>query len=137
MRRDWSLHINILAWLIISHAALVACLGMIIMVAGRFAIRLMQENPGLFPPDMPPDAIHVVGPASFLIGVIFQLIAVPSIMAGVGLLYHRNWGRGLTLVMSFVRLLEFPLGTITAIYSFWVLLSQGGRDFYRSRLTTT
>jgi hypothetical protein len=49
----------------------------------------------------------------------------------VGLLHYRNWGRILTIVLSVLRLLEFPFGTATAVYSFWVLLSQDGRDHYR------
>ena len=61
------------------------------------------------------------------------MIAMPSVAAGVGLLRYRSWGRVLTLVLSFVRFLEFPLGTITAIYSFWVLLSEGGKSFFNER----
>jgi hypothetical protein len=32
-----------------------------------------------------------------------------------------------------VRILGFPLGTLTAIYSFWVLLSRGGKSFFNER----
>jgi hypothetical protein len=68
-----------------------------------------------------------------VIGVLILLFAVPSIAAGVGLLRYRSWGRVLTIVLSVLRLLEFPFGTATAIYSFWVLLSRDGKNFYGER----
>jgi len=136
--RDWDLHVKVLGWLVISHAALTGLLGLIIMFAGQFLQRFIQNNPGILdqvdPKDVPPvEVIGVIGPLAFFIGVIFLLISVPSVAAGVGLLRYRSWGRALTLVVSFLRLLEFPFGTATAVYSFWVLLSRGGKNFYTER----
>jgi hypothetical protein len=84
-------------------------------------------------PDIPPEAFALIAPITFLVGAILLVIATPSIAAGVGLLRYRSWGRVLTLVLSVLRLLEFPLGTATAIYSFWVLLSRGGKTFFNER----
>jgi hypothetical protein len=134
---DWDLHVNVLAWVIIAQAALTAIIGLIIMFGGQVVRNLMIQRPNLFPPDLPPDVVHIIGPASFLIGVIFLLIATPSIASGIGLLNYRNWGRVLTLIMSFLRILEVPLGTATAIYAFWVLLSRGGREFFRRKTLAT
>jgi hypothetical protein len=136
--RDWEFHVNLLGWVVIAHAALVAVIGFIAMFGGFFMARLLEDHPGLMDnrdPDIPPPDVlaHVLGPAGFMIGVFFLLIALPSIIAGVGLLRYRRWGRGLTLVLSFLRILEFPFGTATAIYSFWVLLSQEGKSFYGER----
>jgi hypothetical protein len=137
--RDWDLHVNVLGWLVIAHAALVGVIGLIVLVGGVFVRRLLVENPHLLldhadPNDLPPaDVITILGPATFLIGIFFLMIALPSIIAGIGLLRYRTWGRGLTLVLSFLRLLEFPFGTATAVYSFWVLLSQGGKRFYNEK----
>ena len=137
--RDWDLHVNVLGWLVIAHAALVGALGLIVLVGGVFVRKLLVENPQLLldhadPNDLPPaDVITIIGPASLLIGIFFLAIALPSIIAGIGLLRYRSWGRGLTLVLSFLRLLEFPFGTATAVYSFWVLLSQGGKRFYNDK----
>jgi hypothetical protein len=134
-KRDWDLHVNVLGWLIIAHAALVGAIGLIVMLGGAFVRNLILRNPRLLesanPNDVPPpEVLAVLGPVTFMIGGIFLLIAVPSLIAGIGLLRYRTWGRGLTLVLSFLRLLEFPLGTATAVYSFWILLSQEGRRFY-------
>jgi hypothetical protein len=130
--------VNVLGWLVIAHAALIGAIGLIVMVAGQFAHNVIRNNPRIFdnanPNDVPPpEVLQIVAPATFLIGILFLLIALPSIAAGVGLLRYRTWGRGLTLVLSFLRLLEFPFGTATAVYSFWILLSQDGKRFYNEK----
>ena len=138
LKRDWDFHVSILGWLVIAHAALTGLIGLVVMFGGQFVRRLILDNPHLLdsanPNDVPPpELLSLIGPTTFLIGGIFLLIAMPSVAAGVGLLRYRSWGRVLTLVLSFVRLLEFPLGTVTAIYSFWVLLSRGGKSFFNER----
>jgi hypothetical protein len=132
------LHVKVLGWIVIAHAALTGLLGLVIMFAGQFISRLFLNNPHIFDNmdarDVPPpEVLGLISPASFLIGMIVLTIAVPSIAAGIGLFRYRSWGRILTLVLSFLRLLEFPFGTATAIYSFWVLLSRGGKTFYSER----
>lgn len=56
--------------------------------------------------------------------VIMLLLAVPSVIVGVGLLNFRGWARSLAMVISTLQLANFPLGTGLALYSFWVLMSQ-------------
>lgn len=137
--RDWDLHTGILGWLVIAHAALTGAIGLIVIAGGVFAKKLLTEHPILLqnadPKDVPPPEVvlSLIGPATFLIGMLFLLIALPSIAAGIGLLRYRSWGRVLTLVLSFLRLLEFPFGTATAFYSFWVLLSEGGKRHFNRR----
>ena len=136
--RDWDLHVRVLGWLVIAHAAMTGLIGLVVMFGGRIVQRFILENPRVLenanPNDLPPpEVLNLIAPITFLIGVIFLLISMPSVAAGVGLLRYRNWGRVLTLVLSFLRLLEFPLGTVTSIYSFWVLLSQDGKDFYKEK----
>jgi len=136
--RDWDLHVNVLGWLVIAHAAMTGAIGLIVMFGGQIASRIILENPYLLAdadPDVPSPQVlaGIVAPATFLIGLLFLALATPSIAAGVGLLRYRSWGRVLTIVLAFLRLLEFPLGTLTAFYSFWVLMSEGGRNFFKER----
>ena len=134
--RDWDFHVNVLGWLVIAHSALVGAIGIVVMFGSLFISRLVVENPSMLldKGDPPPEFFtNVVGPAGMLIGFIFLFIALPSVIAGIGLLRYRKWGRTLTLVLSFLRLLEFPFGTATAVYSFWVLLSKEGKRFYGER----
>jgi len=126
------------SWLVIAHAAFTTFIGLTVMFGGQVIGNLIRNNPHLFDhadPDIipPPEFVNLIGPVTFLVGVLFLLVSMPSIAAGVGLLRYRSWGRMLTLTLSFLRLLEFPFGTFTAIYSFWVLLSQDGRNFFSER----
>jgi hypothetical protein len=128
----------VLGWLVIAHAAMTAVIGLIVMFAGQVAGNIILHNPQLLDnadPDVPPVdvLVGIIGPVTFVVGVLLMVISMPSIAAGVGLLRYRSWGRPLTLILSVLRLLEFPLGTLTAFYSFWVLLSEGGKTFFKER----
>lgn len=136
--RDWDLHVSILAWLTIAQAAMTGVIGLIVMFGGQVARKIILENPHLFDnadADIPPPEViaSIIVPATFLIGVLLILFAMPSIAAGIGLLRYRSWGRVLAIIVAVLRVLEFPLGTLTAIYSFWVLLSRGGKAFFQER----
>ena len=53
--------------------------------------------------------------------------------AGIGLLQYRNWGRILAAIMAVFLVLKIPVGTAIAIYTFWVLFSEEGRNHYKTR----
>jgi hypothetical protein len=50
------------------------------------------------------------------------IISVPDIIGGIGLLRRQPWARILVLILSVIKLINFPLGTIVGIYSIWVLM---------------
>ena len=65
--------------------------------------------------------------------VLFLLIlSVPSIIAGIGLLYFKPWARIFALVISVLHLLNIPIGTALGIYGLWVLLSPEGQRCFSS-----
>jgi hypothetical protein len=134
--RDWDFHVSVLGWITIAHAAITGLMGLIVMFGGQVAAQFIVHNPGVLnnaDPDIPPEAFTLIGPITFLVGVLLLIVSMPSIAAGVGLLRYRSWGRGLAIVLSFLRIIDFPLGTLTAIYSFWVLLSRGGKAYFNER----
>lgn len=55
---------------------------------------------------------------------IFQLLTA------FGLLMARRWGRIFALVLCALYVWLFPLGTLLAIYTWWFLHSEGGRQVY-------
>lgn len=59
--------------------------------------------------------------ARVLVGIMI-LIAIPGIIAGIGLLKRKEWARVLTLVISVIDLVNFPFGTAVGIYSIWALV---------------
>jgi hypothetical protein len=63
--------------------------------------------------------IVAVGVSSFL-----ALFSAPSLIAGIGLLKHKAWARILTLILAIIAVMNVPIGTLIAIYTFWVLTNE-------------
>jgi hypothetical protein len=57
------------------------------------------------------------------ITALMLLLAIPSVAVGVGLMKFRPWARSLSMVVSTLHLVNIPVGTVLALYSFWVLMS--------------
>ncbi len=65
-----------------------------------------------------------------LIGIAILVKAAVGFLAGWGLLQREPWARILTIVLSFLALVNLPLGTALGIYSLWVLLpAQSEREY--------
>ena len=84
-----------------------------------------------FIPDMGPEApfiLRIVG--SFAV-FLFALMGVPKIIAGIGLLKKKEWARILTLIVSFISLLNIPLGTALGIYSIIILVKEESVQYFK------
>ncbi|MDP2336515.1 MAG: hypothetical protein Q8N05_08720 [Bacteroidota bacterium] len=57
-----------------------------------------------------------------ILAVVFILISVPGLLAGLGLYKRKEWARILTLVLSVFEFFNFPFGTAIGIYSIWALI---------------
>lgn len=57
------------------------------------------------------------------VSLFIAVLSLPEIFAGIGLLRRREWGRILTLVVSFLNLLWFPFGTALSIYALVILFN--------------
>lgn len=77
------------------------------------------------------DAAFVTGTIGAVIAGFFVLLSLPSLLGGWGVLKGRNWGRVLTLILSFFNLLGFPIGTAIGAYSIWVLLNDQSKPLFR------
>ena len=62
---------------------------------------------------------------------IFAIISIIGIIAGWGLLDHRQWARMLIIVLACLALLNIPFGTALGIYTLWVLLPAESEREYR------
>ena len=51
-----------------------------------------------------------------------EVETLESLIAGIALLKYRNWGRILTVIVSILGIIDFPVGTALGIYGLWVLL---------------
>lgn len=62
--------------------------------------------------------------------------AVLGIIAGWGLLERQSWARILALILGFLSLFHFPIGTVLGIYTLWVLLpAESAREYQRTART--
>jgi hypothetical protein len=57
-----------------------------------------------------------------VVGGFLLLKGVVGIIAGWGLLDRQSWARILAIILGFLSLLHFPLGTALGVYTLWVLL---------------
>lgn len=69
-----------------------------------------------------PEGSMVLSIIANVIAIVFTIISIPGIVAGLGLYKRKEWARLLTLVLSVVEFFNFPLGTAIGIYSIWALV---------------
>ena len=55
--------------------------------------------------------------------MLMLVIAVPTIVVGIGLLGFQRWARVSATIIAIFELLNFPLGTAMGVYALWVLMS--------------
>lgn len=58
------------------------------------------------------------------------LLTVYILSMAYGLLRRRRWARVPALILSVLFIWLFPLGTALAIYNWWFLHSEGGKQLY-------
>jgi hypothetical protein len=109
---DTKQHVTVVAALNIGLGALGLVLGMIAFV--------VLAGIGLLSGD--PDAMPVLTFIAVIAAGFFLITSVPDIIGGIGLVKRQSWARILVLILSVLKLINFPLGTIVGVYSIWVLM---------------
>ena len=110
-------HIDTVAWIHIAFGAL--------GVLAALAVGGVVGGAGFFADDAQTAGILVLVAGFIAVGL--ALLSVPSLVGGWGLLKRRPWARMLVLIVSFLNLLNFPLGTLAGGYSIWVLMNDESR----------
>ncbi len=105
-------HINVVAVLQIGLSIFGIIAGIIILIVLNTIGSLTQDAQASF-------VLHLIGNIA---AAFFLLMSAPGIIAGIGLLSHKEWARILTLILSVIGLLNFPLGTAVGAYSIWALV---------------
>lgn len=118
-RQHLQVHVPIVGWLLIISNGLFLLLGLGVAVL-MFTIGFSVDDQDAFP------VLFTVGVA---LACFFGALSIPGLISGFGLLARQGWARVLALVVAFLGLLNFPLGTLIGLYALWVLL-QGEANFY-------
>jgi uncharacterized membrane protein (DUF2068 family) len=64
--------------------------------------------------------------AVYMVGAL--LFTVPALAGGYGMWKRRRWARKFVLVSAVVAALNVPFGTALAVYTFWFLFVDEGRE---------
>jgi O-antigen/teichoic acid export membrane protein len=105
-------HVNVIAALQIGLSIFGIVVGIIILVILSTIGVLVHDK----------DASFILPLIGYIIAIFIFLMSVPGIIAGIGLMKHKEWGRILTLILSVISLLNFPLGTAIGAYCIWALV---------------
>lgn len=114
-----SKHITLVAVLHIVYHALAFAVGLIILG--------VLSTLGLMTGD--PCAAAFLTTIGSVVAAFFIVLAIPGVIAGVGLLQRKSWARILTLIVGAIGLLDVPIGTALGIYTFWVLMRDEAIDY--------
>ncbi len=67
-------------------------------------------------------AMAITALVGTVIAAFLAVLSLPAIIGGVGLINGKSWARVLVLVLGFINLLNFPIGTALGIYTIWALM---------------
>lgn len=115
-------HVRIIGALNIAQGVLGALAGLIILLVFGGAATVVGVA-GHQDPDARA-AMSIIGLVGATIAMFLLVIALPSLIAGIGLLQLRPWARVLTIILSVINLFHFPLGTFLGAYGLWVLIPE-------------
>lgn len=118
-QRQMQQHVLILGWL---HIALNL---LTLLVAGFLFVFLA----GIGPVVGDAEATRILGLVAVVVSIFLVMLALPGILAGIGLLKGKRWGRILTIIVGILSLINFPIGTAVGVYTLWVLLKDEVVDF--------
>jgi len=69
-------------------------------------------------------AMPIIGLTGMMLVTFLLVVSLPGLIAGIGLLKLRPWGRILGIIVAVLSLINIPLGTIVGIYGLWVLFNK-------------
>jgi len=115
-------HVRTIGILHIVHSAILVLIGLFLLgLMGGIGVATEDET-----------AFLVLGVLGTLLTFILFLFALPGFIGALGLLQRQSWGRILILVVSFLKLIDFPLGTALGVYSIVILLREDGVQYFES-----
>ena len=105
-------HINIVAALQIGLSVFNLLVALLIFTVLKLIVGFVDDSNGEM----------VLSIIANVIAIVFIIISLPGILAGIGLYRRQEWARILTLVLSVIEVFNFPFGTAIGIYSIWALI---------------
>jgi zinc ribbon protein len=107
-------------WMVVSALWLIA--GIWVIAVGSWFLPMMVTSWPL--ERLIPGLVSAVGVGLLVIGGL-------GVAAGWGLMQREPWARVVAIILAFIALFHFALGTALGIYTLWVLLPSGAAEEYR------
>ncbi len=114
-------HITLLGVLHIARGAFVLLIGVLLFAILTGIGAISEDN----------TALGVLGFIGTALMLLFIALAIPSVLAGIGVLLRREWGRIMALVVGILSLIDVPIGTAIGVYSIWVLMNDETRLLFQ------
>lgn len=115
-------HLTIIGWAHLGYGMfLMAVAGLVffaVFVGGQFAGEA--------------DTVIITSVVAITILIGLTIVGFPNIIAGYGILDRKPWGRVLALIISVFNLINMPLGTLLALYTFVILFRRESAHYFRS-----
>ncbi len=83
-----------------------------------------------------PEVGEILAILGTVLAIFLMVISVPNIIAGYGLLKFYSWARILTLILSFLNLPAFPIGTPLGVYGIVVLFDDNVKRRFQPQYVT-
>ena len=119
-------HITLLGVLHIARGALVLLIGVVLFG--------LLTGIGVISDDS--TALGVLGFIGTALMLLLVALAIPCVLAGIGVLLRREWGRITALVVGILSLIDIPIGTAIGVYSIWVLMNDETRALFQNTQAT-
>ena len=114
-------HIQLVGILNIVYRTLLILVSIIIFALTAWFTRLIEFH--IFRhEELPPDFLNIVPFILLVAAVVIFVVSIIGIIGAIGVLQRKEWGRIITLIVSFFNLLHVPVGTVLGAYTLWVLM---------------
>lgn len=114
----------------IAHLAFAAFELMVMIVTLVFVRVVLSDifdQPRRTGSDPSPEVLGLI----FVFALALQIaFSVPSIVAAYAFLKQRSWAKTAGIVGGVVAAISFPIGSALAVYTFWFLFSDAGKQLY-------
>jgi len=117
---QFELHAKIVGWIRIVSSSLFLCAGLVLFI--------LLTGIGFVADDRV--ALGVLSIVGTVVGGLLVLLGIPGILAGIGVLAHKSWGRVLTIIIGIIDLVNFPVGTLVGVYTIFVLMQDTAGSYF-------
>jgi hypothetical protein len=119
-QQQMQIHVPVVAWLLIALNCIVLLVAVGMLLLMMSAAELVRD----------PKAQMILPVVGTILPAVMGALTLPDFLAAIGLLARRRWGRILGIVVGFLNLPGFPMGTLVGAYAIFVLLQDSAKSYF-------